>query len=67
MNVGELKQRLNGFKESAPVLMEDFVMWEIHEVKSVSHDRMCEWIKQQMLDVCVLSINEKRTHTATIE
>lgn len=60
MNVGELRLRLNGFKEEAPVLMEDFMMREIHEVRSVSHDRMCEWIEQQKKDVCVLSINEQR-------
>lgn len=60
MNVGELKQRLNGWKDDAPVLMEDFMMREIHEVQSVEHDRMCEWIEQQMKDVCVLSINKIR-------
>jgi len=63
MNVGELKQRLNGFKDEAPVLMEDFTMREIHEMRSVSHDRMCEWIAQQMQDVCVLSINATRIPT----
>ena len=60
MNVGQLKQRLNGFKDEAPVLMEDFMMREVHEVRSVNHDRMCEWIEQQKKDVCVLSINENR-------
>ena len=61
MNVGQLRQRLNGFKDESPVLMEDFTMREIHEVRSVNHDHMCEWIAQQMCDVCVLSIEETRT------
>lgn len=60
MTVKELKQRLNGFKDDAVVLMEDFTMREIHEVRSINHDRMCEWIEQQRKDVCVLSINETR-------
>ncbi len=60
MNVGQLRQRLSEFKDEAPVLMEDFTMREIHEVRSVSHDRMCEWIEQQTKNVCVFSINENR-------
>jgi hypothetical protein len=60
MTVKELRQRLNGFSDDAPVLMEDFTMREIHEVKSVNHDKMCEWIQQQMRDVCVLSIRDNR-------
>jgi hypothetical protein len=60
MNVGQLKQLLNGWKDDAPVLMEDFTMREVHEVKSASHAQMCEWIEQQTRDVCVLSINERR-------
>ena len=65
MNVAQLKTRLNGFKDNAVVLIEDFTMREIHEVKSVNHDRMCEWIEQQMRDVCVLSINESRSSKLT--
>lgn len=61
MNVGELKARLEGFKDDAPVLLEDITMCEVHELRSVSNDRMCEWIAQQMKDVCVLSIKENRT------
>ena len=60
MTVKELKQRLNSFAEDVPVLMEDITMREVHEVRSVSHDKMCEWIEQQRKNVCVLSINEKR-------
>jgi len=63
MTVGELKARLAGFKDDVPVLMEDFTMREIHEVQSVSEDRMCEWIAQQMREVCVLSINKNRNAT----
>lgn len=61
MTVAELRQRLNGFQDDAVVLMEDFTMSEVHEVQSANHDRMCEWIAQQMKDVCVLSINHERT------
>lgn len=60
MNVGELKQRLAGFKDECPVLLEDITMREIHELRTVAADRMCEWIQQQMKDVCVLTIKEKR-------
>lgn len=64
MTVKDLKQRLNGFKDECPVLMEDFTMREVHEVHSVNPDRMCEWIAQQMQPVCVISIQteeERRT------
>lgn len=64
MTVGELKAKLAGFKDDAPVLMEDFTMREIHEVRSVSGDRMCEWVAQQMRDVCVISTKDDRNPTA---
>lgn len=60
MTVGQLKAQLAGFKDDAPVLIEDFTMREIHEARSVTQDRMCEWIAQQMQEVCVISINENR-------
>lgn len=61
MSVKELKQRLNGFDDESPVLLEDITMCEVHELRSVSHDRMCEWIEQQKKPVCVLSIKDTRS------
>lgn len=64
MNVGELKQRLNGFKDESPVLIVEQVMGEVHELRTVEHDSMVEWIEQQRKHVCVLATGPKRpTHS----
>lgn len=54
MTVSQLKQRLNGWPDNAPVLVMNNG-YECNELRQVEHDRRCEWVEQQMKDVCVLS------------
>lgn len=66
MNVGELKRLLNGWKDDAPVVIEDCTMMEVHELRTVRHELMVEWIEQQKKDVCLLSINEVKQPIPTL-